>query len=142
MCRYLASFLSPVFARRSAIRLDYQAVSVVYIGSRLGMRHMRFHRADWSRTPRQSTPFSSTVGSSWSSPSSSPPRYQRQRVLEAEPRGRFSSSSGGQFGKLSPYLFLIKKINDSQGCQLTMAKCEHGPIPLHARFKSDFVVLQ
>lgn len=72
----------------------------------------------------------------------SPSRYQWQRMLEAGRRGRFSSS-GGQFGKLSPYLFLIKKINDSHGCQLTMEKrkCEQAPAPLPARFKSDAVVL-
>lgn len=35
-----------------------------------------------------------------------------------DPGGR-PGSSGGQFGKLSPYLFLIKKMNDSHGCQLT-----------------------
>lgn len=133
--------LSPVFARRSAIRLDYRAVSALYIGSRLGMRHRRVQRAEWPRTRRHSTTFGSPIGSPRSYPSPSPPRYQWQRMLEAEPRGRFSSSSGGQFGKLSPYLFLIKKINDSHCCQLTMAKCEHAPPPLPPRLKFDFVVL-
>lgn len=47
-----------------------------------------------------------------------------KRKVEAERRGRFSSS-GGQFGKLSPYLFLIKKINALHGCQLTMPRCGH-----------------
>lgn len=40
-------------------------------------------------------------------------------------------SSGGQFGKLSPYLFRIKKINDSRGCHLS-TKCEHAVLILLA----------
>lgn len=43
-------------------------------------------------------------------------------------------SSGGQFGKLRPYLFLIKKINDSRGCHLS-TKCEHAVLILLAPVK-------
>lgn len=88
------------------------------------MRHGRAKRADWELLTCHSTSFIPSIGASHSNPTPFPPGYQWQRMLEAEPRGRFSSS-GGQFGKLSPYLFLIKKINDSHGCQLTTARREH-----------------
>ena len=112
-------FKGPVFARRSAIRLDYQAVSVVYIGGRLGMRHGRDKRADWWRGLCRSTAFCAAIGSPRSGPASSPRVTSGNACWRRNPERRFSSS-GGQFGKLSPYLFLIKKINASQGCQLTL----------------------
>ncbi|KAF0044325.1 hypothetical protein F2P81_003483 [Scophthalmus maximus] len=89
------------------------------------MRHGLVERDDWGRSRCHSTRLSSTIGSFGRNPSPSPPRYQWQHQLEAEPRGR-SSSSGGQFGKLSPYLFVIRKINDSHGCRLAVARdaCE------------------
>lgn len=86
--------LSPDFARRPAIRLDYQAVIVVYIGSRLGIRRRRVQCTDWSREVRHSTVPRANIGSSCSNPSSSTSRYQWQRMLEAEPRGRLTAPVG------------------------------------------------